>query len=55
MNVRTNRDGTDHSGSTFDSSIEQRETEKKSRPLPLSELAWPLEKATREQRKTKRT
>jgi hypothetical protein len=54
MNVRTNREGTDHSGSTFDSSIEQGETEKKSRPLPLSELAWPLEKAMREQQKTRR-
>ena len=54
MNVRTNRKRTDHSGSTFDSFLEQEEIREEVEAVAIKRvLAWQLEQAMQEQQKTK--
>jgi antitoxin HicB len=53
MNVRTNRKRTDHSGSTFDSFLEQEGIREEVEAAAIKRvLAWQLEQAMQEQQKT---
>jgi antitoxin HicB len=54
MNVRKNRKRTDHSGSTFDSFLEEEGIREEVEAVAIKRvLAWQLEHAMREQQKTK--
>jgi antitoxin HicB len=54
MKVRKIRKSTEHSGSTFDSFLEEEGIREEVEAVALKRvLAWQLEKAMREQRKTK--
>jgi antitoxin HicB len=54
MKVRKNRKGTDHSGSSFDSFLEGEGIREEVEAVAIKRvLAWQLEQAMREQRKTK--
>jgi hypothetical protein len=56
MNVRTNRKITDHSGSTFNSFLEQEGIREEVEAVAIERvLAWQLEQAIQEQQKTRRT
>jgi phosphoribosylformylglycinamidine (FGAM) synthase PurS component len=56
MNVRTNRKITDHSGSTFNSFLEQEGIREEVEAVAIERvLAWQLEQAMQEQQKTRRT
>jgi len=55
MNVRKNRKRIDHSGSTFDSFLEQEGMREEVEAVAIKRvLAWQLERAMQEQQKTKR-
>ncbi|PYU24693.1 MAG: Fis family transcriptional regulator [Acidobacteria bacterium] len=55
MNVRKNRKRTDHSGSTFNSFLEQEGIREEVEAVAIKRvLAWQLEQAMQEQQKTKR-
>ena len=54
MNVRKNRKRTDHSGSTFDSFLEEEGIRQEVEAVAIKRvLAWQLERAMRKQQKTK--
>ncbi len=54
MNVRKNRKRADHSGSTFDSFLEQEGIREEVEAVAIKRvLAWQLEQAMQEQQKTK--
>ena len=54
MNVKKNRKRTDHSGSTFDSFLEQEGIREEVEAVAIKRvLAWQLEQAMQEQQKTK--
>src|SRR5580692_12692774 len=54
MNAKKNRKRTDHSGSTFDSFLEQEGIREEVEAVAIKRvLAWQLEKAMKDQRKTK--
>ena len=54
MNVRKNRKKTEHSGSTFDSFLEEEGIREEVEAVAIKRvLAWQLEQAMREQQKTK--
>jgi antitoxin HicB len=54
MNVRKNRKRTDHSGSTFDSFLEEAGIREEVEAVAIKRvLAWQLEQAMHEQQKTK--
>jgi len=54
VNVRTNRRRTDHSGSTFDSFLEQEGIREEVEAVAIKRvLAWQLQQAMQEQQKTK--
>src|SRR3984893_18801909 len=54
MNVRKNRKRTDHSGSTFDSFLEEEGIREEVEAVAIKRvLAWQLSQAMREQQKTK--
>ncbi|PYV24553.1 MAG: hypothetical protein DMG27_12620, partial [Acidobacteria bacterium] len=54
MSIRKNRKRTDRSGSTFDSFLEQEGIREEVEALAIKRvLAWQLEQAMQEQRKTK--
>jgi antitoxin HicB len=54
MSVRENRKGMDHSGSTFDSFLEQEGIREEVEAVAIKRvLAWQLSQAMREQQKTK--
>jgi antitoxin HicB len=54
MNVKKNRKRTDHSGSTFDSFLEKEGIREEVEAVAIKRvLAWQLEQAMQEQRKTK--
>ena len=54
MNVRKNRKKTDHSGSTFDSFLEEEGIREQAEAVAIKRvLAWQLEQAMQEQQKTK--
>jgi hypothetical protein len=54
MGVRKNRKRTDHSGSTFDSFLEQEGIREEVEAVAIKRvLAWQLEQAMRQQQKTK--
>jgi predicted XRE-type DNA-binding protein len=54
MGVRKNRKSTDHSGSTFDSFLEQEGIREEVEAVAIKRvLAWQLEQAMRQQQKTK--
>jgi antitoxin HicB len=56
MSVRKNRKRTDHSGSTFDSFLEQEGIREEVEAVAIKRvLAWQLSQAMQEQRKTKQT
>ena len=55
MNVREDRKRTNHSGSTFDSFLEQEEIREQVEAIAIKRvLAWQLEQAMQEHQKTKR-
>jgi len=55
MNVRKNRKRTDHSGSTFNSFLEQEGIREEVEAVAIKRvIAWQLEQAMQEQQKTKR-
>jgi antitoxin HicB len=55
MNVRKSRKKVDHSGSTFDSFLEQEGIREEVEAVAIKRaLAWHLEEAMRQQQKTKR-
>jgi antitoxin HicB len=54
MNVRKNRNRTNHSGSSFDSFLEEEGIREEVEAVAIKRvLAWQLEQAMREQQKTK--
>ena len=54
MNVKKNRKKLDHSGSTFDSFLEEEEIREEVEAVAIKRvLAWQLERAMQEQQKTK--
>jgi antitoxin HicB len=54
MNAKRNRKRTDHSGSTFDSFLEEQGIREEVEAVAIKRvLAWQLEQAMRKQRKTK--
>lgn len=54
MNVRKNRNRTNHSGSTFDSFLEEEGIREEVEAVAIKRvLAWQLEQAMKEQQKTK--
>jgi antitoxin HicB len=54
MSVKKNRKKTDHSGSTFDSFLEEEGIREEVEAVALKQvLAWQLQRAMREQQKTK--
>jgi antitoxin HicB len=54
MNAKKNRKRTDHSGSTFDSFLEEQGIREEVEAVAIKRvLAWQLEQAMRKQRKTK--
>src|SRR5213596_1441657 len=54
MSARKNRKRTDHSGSTFDSFLEQEGIREEAEAVAIKQvLAWQLEQAMRKQQKTK--
>ena len=54
MDARKNRKRTDHSGSTFDSFLEEEGIREEVKALAIKRvLAWQLERAMQEQQKTK--
>jgi antitoxin HicB len=56
MNVKKNRKKMDHSGSTFDSFLEEEGIREQVEAVAIKRvLAWQLEQAMHEQRKTKRS
>jgi antitoxin HicB len=56
MNTRKRRKRTDHSGSTFDSFLEEEGIREEVEAVAIKRvLAWQLEKAMKEQRKTKQS
>ena len=55
MNVRKNRKRTDHSGSTFDSFLEEEGIREEVEAVAIKRvLAWQLEQAMQKQQKTKK-
>ncbi|OLE15365.1 MAG: hypothetical protein AUG83_07395 [Acidobacteria bacterium 13_1_20CM_4_57_11] len=54
MSARKNRKRTDHSGSTFDSFLEEEGIREQAEAVAIKRvLAWQLERAMQEQQKTK--